>query len=505
MTTVLIVDDEALAIQAIRRSVNWENLDVDRVLDAANGVEAQKILSQEPVQVLVCDLEMPRMSGIELLDWMKDHCPNTKAVILTCHESFAMAQKAMGLGCVEYVLKPIAPTELTASIRHALTLWEEQEAMRDTSQAYEKGRSLRRDQYLQDILEKNILSTTESLFNCAQKYDLELDLGEFLQVVWFRIPMSAALPQGEQERIGYGVCNIARELWDVRSRGWTSLQHLNDKSFLLISAGMESAAAEAFGQELTSTCQTLLKQPVQVLIAAPCRILGLCSAVEALEQQAAGIGSPQEGGISREQHWRELILQEKTQTVQSEITTEMNGLSAPAARERMKKIVPDLCSALGLALQDRDCPEAGDLPAGPEDSFETIPQFLSWVQGSLMRAEQALRHSPGEDRVIRQIREYIELNIHQELTRESIAAAVYLNPDYTARLFKRKTGQSLNDYIQNKRISLARQLLAGTDMPVGDLAVALGYSSFSHFTKLFKSIEGVTPSDYRKQHARMPG
>ena len=45
----------------------------------------------------------------------------------------------------------------------------------------------------------------------------------------------------------------------------------------------------------------------------------------------------------------------------------------------------------------------------------------------------------------------------------------------------------------------------GTDMPVGDLAVALGYSSFSHFTKLFKSIEGVTPSDYRKQHARMPG
>ena len=56
MTTVLIVDDEALAIQAIRRSINWKNLDVDRVLDAANGVEAQKILCQEPVQVLVCDL-----------------------------------------------------------------------------------------------------------------------------------------------------------------------------------------------------------------------------------------------------------------------------------------------------------------------------------------------------------------------------------------------------------------------------------------------------------------
>ena len=112
MTTVLIVDDEALAIQAIRRSINWKNLDVDRVLDAANGVEAQKILRQEPVQILVCDLEMPRMSGIELLEWMKTSCPDTEAVILTCHESFPMAQKAMELGCVEYVLKPIAPAEL---------------------------------------------------------------------------------------------------------------------------------------------------------------------------------------------------------------------------------------------------------------------------------------------------------------------------------------------------------------------------------------------------------
>lgn len=154
MTTVLIVDDEALAIQAIRRSINWKNLDVDRVLDAANGVEAQRILRRELVQVLVCDLEMPRMSGIELLEWMKTSCPDTEAVILTCHESFPMAQKAMELGCVEYVLKPIAPAELTASIRHALNLWKTQESMRGTRRAYENGRSLRRDQYLQDVLEK---------------------------------------------------------------------------------------------------------------------------------------------------------------------------------------------------------------------------------------------------------------------------------------------------------------------------------------------------------------
>ena len=259
MTTVLIVDDEALAIQAIQRSINWKNLDVDRVLDAANGVEAQKILRQEPVQVLVCDLEMPRMSGIELLEWMKTSCPDTEAVILTCHESFPMAQKAMELGCVEYVLKPIAPAELTASIRHALNLWKTQESMRGTRRAYENGRSLRRDQYLQDVLEKNILSTAESLFNCAQKYDLELDVSAPLQVVRVLVQMPAALPQSEQELLGYGVCNIAKELWDKTGTGWTSLQRRSGQSFLLISAGMEPAAAAHFGEELDLACKTMLK------------------------------------------------------------------------------------------------------------------------------------------------------------------------------------------------------------------------------------------------------
>lgn len=98
MTTVLIVDDEALAIQAIRRSINWKNLDVDRVLDAANGVEAQKILRQEPVQVLVCDLEMPRMSGIELLEWMKTSCPDTEAVILTLPRILSHGAESDGAG-----------------------------------------------------------------------------------------------------------------------------------------------------------------------------------------------------------------------------------------------------------------------------------------------------------------------------------------------------------------------------------------------------------------------
>lgn len=502
MTTVLIVDDEALAIRAIRRSVNWKSLGVDRVLDAADGKEAQSILQQESVQVLVCDLEMPRMTGIELLEWMRTACLDVESVILTCHESFAMAQKAMGFGCVEYVLKPIAPMELTASIRHALTLWSERESMRDKTQAYERGRGLRRDQYLQDILEKNILSTSESLFNCAQKFDLELDFGDTIQIVKTSIQPSDSISQSEQELICYGVCNIAKELWESKSSGWTSLQRRGDRSFLLVGTGIRAEAVSQFEKDLVTICQQTLRQRITTIAAPPCNILGLCAAADALERkEAADVERADRPVDARVMHWKELLLQGGSRHIQAEITAELNQLSSYAAQKRMKKIAPLLVRASRLALEERGCAtDDRDAPCGEKD-FETVPQFFSWVQWLFSRTEQQLLHPSGEDQVIRQIREYIDLNLHQELTRESIAAAVYLNPDYTARLFKQKTGQSLNDYIQGKRIDLARQLLAGTDMPVGDLAISLGYSSFSHFTKLFKSIEGMTPSDYRKRHS----
>lgn len=502
MTTVLIVDDEALAIEAIRRSVNWEILGIDRVLDAPDGKEAQHILQQENVQLLVCDLEMPRMNGIELLEWTHAACPDVKSVILTCHESFSMAKKAMEFGCVEYVLKPIAPIELTASIRRALSLWNEQKSMRDKSKAYDKGYSLRRDQYLQDVLEKNILSTSESLFNCAQKLDLDIDFGEAVRIALISVPLADSMPISERELIFYGVCNIAKELWDARSSGWTSLLRRGATCFLLIGTRMQLETFPPFEKDLAAACQKTFRQQIVVDCAPPCNMLLLCSTADALERKATAETEPKKVPEDpRVMRWKELLLQGNYNQIQNEITAELSRLPSYVVSKRMKNLSQHLLHASRLALEQRGhLSENGDFVCTEKD-VESVPQFLSWVQWLFSEIEPRLRHAPEEDQVIRRIREYIDLNLHQELTRESIAAAIFLNPDYTARLFKRKTGQSLNDYVQEKRISLARQLLAGTDMPIGDLAISLGYSSFSHFTKLFKSIEGVTPSDYRKQHA----
>lgn len=132
-----------------------------------------------------------------------------------------------------------------------------------------------------------------------------------------------------------------------------------------------------------------------------------------------------------------------------------------------------------------------------ERSLYSVDQLLEWMEWTLHRAGEAIASLGQEDALIRQIKDFITLHIDEDVSREMIAGAVYLTPDYLSRVFKRRTGVGLSEYIVEKRLVLAKQLLAQTDTPVGDIALQLGYSSFSHFTKIFKARMGMTPAAYR--------
>lgn len=94
---------------------------------------------------------------------------------------------------------------------------------------------------------------------------------------------------------------------------------------------------------------------------------------------------------------------------------------------------------------------------------------------------------------------YIDKNLDKEITRENLAELVYLTPDYISKLFRRKTGMSFGEYIQRRKIQEAQNLLENTDMSIGDVALCVGFSSFSYFSKTFKKITGMTPGDFRKK------
>lgn len=123
MFTALIVDDEEFSLKTIRRMIDWTVLGVSRVLEASNGYKAQQILKNNRVNLMICDIEMPQMDGLELVEWLREEQMETEVIILTCHDSFDMVQKALHLGSVEYILKPVSPAAIQECVKRALEVW----------------------------------------------------------------------------------------------------------------------------------------------------------------------------------------------------------------------------------------------------------------------------------------------------------------------------------------------------------------------------------------------
>lgn len=112
MFNIILIDDEIIAVNALKRRVNWEKYNVKNIFIANSMEQAQKIFRKEKIDFILCDIEMPHGSGLELFEWVKIYYPSTECIYVTCHPDFDYVRKAMQLGSVDYILKPIDYAEL---------------------------------------------------------------------------------------------------------------------------------------------------------------------------------------------------------------------------------------------------------------------------------------------------------------------------------------------------------------------------------------------------------
>ena len=112
--SILIVDDDKLLADKLEETVQWEKIGISMVFTAYNIRQAQKLLEEFPIQFLLCDIDMPQGSGLELLEWIRSRQMEIECVFLSSYANFAYAQKALRLSAREYLLKPISNQDLEA-------------------------------------------------------------------------------------------------------------------------------------------------------------------------------------------------------------------------------------------------------------------------------------------------------------------------------------------------------------------------------------------------------
>lgn len=159
---LLIVDDEYFARQGIMDGVNWEMLKFEEVLQAGSFGEAvdcferQAALGQR-IDILLCDIEMPDESGLELIEWVGKHSADTECIILSCHDEFDFARQAVQLKCADYILKPVRYDFLTEVLAKTMKAVEEkrrQSALENYGRIYVDSIAQTRREESPDVVDK---------------------------------------------------------------------------------------------------------------------------------------------------------------------------------------------------------------------------------------------------------------------------------------------------------------------------------------------------------------
>jgi two-component system response regulator YesN len=190
----------------------------------------------------------------------------------------------------------------------------------------------------------------------------------------------------------------------------------------------------------------------------------------------------------------------------------MSYLDALASEERLNQDVlrivqHDVLQLVYSFLQKKEV-QAHQLFKDPQsqelyrNSTSTIDHMRTWIHYFIGKAVGYTEEIAKSQSVIGKVKEYMQANLKNDITREDIANHVYLNPDYLTRIFKKATGLSIIEYLTDARIKKSIVLLNDSNLPISTVAIEVGYDNLTYFSKLFKKAIGSSPSEFRKQSAK---
>lgn len=530
MPKLIIIDDEMLAVEGIKAAVDWGKLGITAVHTAFNMRQAMEVFSSQPIDIMLCDIEMPEGSGLELLTWVRRNYPKTESIFLTCHADFHYARQAIQLGSLDYLLKPVPANDLETVITRAIDRIERNNKLLEASrlgQFWSKHQHLVVERFWADVLNRTISSDPTNILKAAKERNIHFDEGmSFLPVMVTVRRWHAPLSPGDVHLMNFALKNIAEEV--ILSGDENGMIIGLDQGVLLCIltlSGDESGWApilNRMGEKCESyieACSRYFKCDLSCYIGNKAGVHELASIVDRLtalsrdnvafdnrvftlcaETARECVFNLPDMGV-----WSVMLLEGLKDKMLREVEAYMENLVKQAAinAQVLQQFHQDFLQMAYSVLKQRGIQAhqlfndyiSMELYA---NAARSVKDMLAWVRHIVTKGAEyssAIRLSqPVIDRVLK----YISLHLEQELTREDIAGHVFLHPDYLTRIFKRATGLSLPEYISQERLKLAGELLSKTDMPVSMIAAKVGFSNFSYFSKLFKKQFGMNPAEFKK-------
>lgn len=502
MLSILIADDEKMVRRGIIRLIKRFEYELE-ILEAPNGEEAKKILKARPVDILMTDVEMPFVNGLQLGSYARSLYPDIKIIIFSAYSKFEYARNAITLDAVHYLLKPIAIDEFRNVMDKVISLClSDKKALMPYQSVFEEQDTIFRDSFINANINEEILYQIP-FFNKAladQNYYLcMISLNKS-----FFYTNAAVLKDLQAEARALDthlfIIDETRGLFAFRVQYPKVLDLLawNQKAVTKISSLRKGLITFSIYSPGVSGIHNIKKELEKIIQLQDLKFYVNSNAVFctdlADERYTTVIDTePLINSISND------IESENFESMKSNIAdllkiiTSNKQLSSLYVKYIFIDIIKKISDKLGNKIKNevRECINTLSAVSSISDIYDCLVPIFE-------RLDQFQNNINHDKRIVSQIMQCIQQEYMNDLTLEYLSDKVYLSPAYTSTLFKKETGQTITNYINSVRMEKAKELLKNTNMKIVDICPAVGYSSQTYFCILFKSMFGMTPTDYRE-------
>lgn len=519
---VLVVDDERIILEGLVHTYPWEKAGFSVCGTALSGEGALEQCRLLRPDVVMTDIRMKAMDGLELIRKIKGELPQTEFVVISAFRDFEYAQTACSLDVFSYLLKPFSDEDFLQVMTALRTYLEKKEQQNQAVRLFEQHR----EELLSLQLKKFLLGNTGHLAQKLSELMPEWNQSTSFACICVDIDQTVAYLL-QEDRAVYRYLQLQVFLDAVKPRLSCVAAELPDQRMLLVAF---DCGPEGVHKILEQTMEELEKQGyVNCYYVAHGQCLsGYEGMRQSFRQAMIGMELAYEGENLME--YRTGVSQKAEQAVYpKEQEEKILAVLRSGAMDQLEEAIDEfgknleqagasgpfirLCfQQLGLSLQFWLVqflePDEKSLQAYMDFLFSlnTVrPEQLRKVMAVMIQslAEQAgtSREKGGESgrQYVEQAVEYVQHHLENpQLTVADAAEALHLNPVYFGRIFKRERSQSFREYLLQQRIQKACGLLRSTGLSVTEVALSVGMENLSYFSSQFKKQMGVLPSEYRR-------
>ena len=519
---VLLVDDEEDIREGISRKMDWLGLGFSLVGEAANGQDALELAESLRPDVILTDIKMPFMDGLELCRILTDRLPAARFVVFSGFDAFEYAKQAIQMNVVEYILKPINADELSAVLRRLKDQLDRERAERRNVELlrsrYTENLPVLRELFYANLLDGHIEPGTER--ERAARLDIDLQ-GEEWAVGLAYI--------GSDRRDALSTLSVQKLLEESLTADRCRLTLYNDWVAVIVSL-TESFTIYDLIRVLDRVCTlaaSYLGLTLTVGVGAPCKELsGMArSAAEArtaLEYRSmVGRGQVIYIGDLEPDGGQVLTFEEadeRTLTAAVRLGSEQEVRDAEAALAGKIREANPSAGQYNLFLMEpvthlmKMTRRSG---VGVEEVFGTgfslpiqdsalpsLEELEGWCAERYLRLRMLIRRRQTDSagQTVETAKEHIRQHYAEsDLSVEKLCAYLHLSSTYFSTLFKRETGTSFTAYVTTVRMEAAAEAIRGTEEKTYLIAQRCGYEDPNYFSYVFKRHFGVTPTKYRSE------